>query len=255
MPSLRVLDPAAARALDAAAMDRFGIPGIVLMEHAALGVARLAEAERARLGRTRALVLCGPGGNGGDGWAVARLLANRGVPVTVLPVADPTPGSDAAVNEEIARRLAAAHAAPIEILDVESLSEADLRSWIHGGSRDTLVIDALYGVGLTRPITGATAVLIDVLSSADSPVVAIDVPSGFDAMTGHPSGPCIRAIVTATMVAPKPGMLVPGASEWTGRIEVVDIGTPPSLLAEFGRVAGSAPVGDDADSLPDHGPR
>ncbi len=255
MPSLRVLDPAAARALDATAMDRFGMPGIVLMEHAALGVARLAEAERTRLGRTRTLVVCGPGGNGGDGWAVARLLANTGVPVIVLSVAHATPGSDAAINEEIARRLAAAHAAPIEILDVESLSRDVLRVLIDDASRDAIIIDALYGVGLARPITGAAAEVIEALSRTDSPVVAIDVPSGFDAMTGHPSGPCIRAIVTATMVAPKPGMLVPGASEWTGRIEVVDIGTPPSLLAEFGRVAGSAPVGDDADSLPDHGPR
>ena len=173
----------------------------------------------------------------------------------MLPVADPTPGSDAAINEAIARRLAAAHAAAIDIVDVGSLSETDLRIWIDGASRDAIVIDALYGVGLTRPITGAAAVLIDVLASSDTPVVAIDVPSGLDATTGRPIGPCIRAILTATMVAPKSGMLVPGASEWTGRIEVVDIGTPPSLLAEFGRVAGSAPVGDDARSLPDHGLR
>ncbi len=255
MPSLRVLDPAAARALDAAAMDRFGMPGIVLMEHAALGVARLAEAERTRLGRTRTLVVCGPGGNGGDGWAVARLLANTGVPVIVLSVAHATPGSDAAINEEIARRLAAAHAASIEIVAVESLSEADLRASIDVVSRDAVVIDALYGVGLTRPITGAAAEIVETISNAGTPVVAIDIPSGLDARSGRPTGPCIRAIVTATMVAPKPGMLVPGASEWTGRIEVVDIGTPPSLLAEFGRVAGSAPVGDDAVSLPDHGPR
>jgi hydroxyethylthiazole kinase-like uncharacterized protein yjeF len=173
----------------------------------------------------------------------------------VLPVADPTPGSDAAINEAIARRLAAAHAAPIDIVDVAPLYDADLRFWFDGTSRDAIVIDALYGVGLTRPITGATAVLIDVLSSTGTPVVAIDVPSGLDATTGRPIGPCIRAILTATMVAPKSGMLVPGASEWTGRIEVVDIGTPAALLAEFGRVAGSAPVGDDAVSLPDHGPR
>ena len=255
MPSLRVLDPAAARALDAAAMDRFGMPGIVLMEHAALGVAQLAEAERCRLGRTRALVLCGPGGNGGDGWAVARLLANTGVPVTVLSVAHATPGSDAAINEEIASRLAAAHAAQIEIADVDSLSEDALRVLIEDASHEALVIDALYGVGLTRPITGAAAEVIEALSRSGTPVVAVDIPSGLDAMTGRPSGPCIRAIVTATMVAPKSGMLVPGASEWTGRIEVVDIGTPAALLAEFGRVAGSAPVGDDARSLPDHGLR
>jgi len=253
MSAPRTLDPAAARALDAAAMERLGIPGIILMEHAAIGVARIVESERSRLGLDRVLVVCGPGGNGGDGWAVARLLANRRVPVSVLPIASPTAGSDAAVNETIARRLTAEPESTLGILDLET--EAAASAAIAAAASDTLVVDAMFGVGLARPIAGPAARIIETLTSLDAPIVAIDMPSGLDAATGRPLGPCVRAIVTATMVAPKTGMLAAGASAWTGRIEVVDIGSPPSLLDEFGVVAGSAPVGDDAAPPSSHGPR
>jgi len=247
MSAPRTLDPAAARALDAAAMKRLGIPGIILMEHAAIGVARIVESERSRLGLDRVLVVCGPGGNGGDGWAVARLLANRRVPVSVLPIASPTAGSDAAVNETIARRLTAEPESTLGILDLETEAAVS--------AANALVVDAMFGVGLARPIAGPAARIIETLTSLDAPIVAIDMPSGLDAATGRPLGPCVRAIVTATMVAPKTGMLAAGASAWTGRIEVVDIGSPPSLLDEFGVVAGSAPVGDDAAPPSSHGPR
>ncbi len=250
MRSIRTLDPDAARALDAAAMDRFGIPGILLMEHAAIGLRAVVESERVRLDPARVLVICGPGGNGGDGWAVARLLAIDGVEVEVMSLASPPPGSDAAINEGIARRIAAVRGGTLSI-HAGIPDSSDLDDCV----RDALVVDAMYGVGLTRPISGPATSIIDVLTASESPVIAVDVPSGLDAATGNPNGPCIRAIATATMVAPKTGMLVPGASTWTGRIEVVDIGTPPSLLEEFGRMAGSAPVGDDAESSPDLAPR
>jgi NAD(P)H-hydrate epimerase len=220
------------------------------MEHAAIGVAEVVESERRRLGRERVVVVCGPGGNGGDGWAVARLLANRGIPVSVASLAPPTPGSDAAINETAARRLATEAGTRLTILDRGWTPDA-LTEHLRGG----LVVDAMYGVGLSRPIAGTASVIIDAIATSAAPVISIDIPSGLDAAIGRPIGPCVRAMVTATMVAPKTGMLTPGASDWTGRIEVVDIGTPPSLLVEFGRVAGSAPVGDDACSRSGHGAR
>ncbi len=236
----------AARALDAAATERFGIPGLLLMEHAAIGVAAVVEIECRRSGRDRVLVACGGGGNGGDGWAVARLLANRGVEVLVASIGPTRPGSDAAVNEEITRRLARIPGSPLEIRDA---LDADGIATLARDASDRVVVDALFGVGLARPIDGIARGIIDAITAAAATVVAVDLPSGLDANSGRPLGPCMRADVTATMVAPKTGLLAPDAASWSGRIEIVDIGTPPALLREFGRMAETAPVGDDA-SIP-----
>lgn len=235
-----MLTPDAARALDAAAIERFAMPGLLLMEHAAIGVAAITRETLERTGRSRVLVACGRGGNGGDGWAVARLLANRGVEVTAISIGPSRPGSDAAVNEEITRRLARLPGSTLEIRDL-----GDATATLPEIAADRVVVDALFGVGLARPIDGVAGRIIEAITSADAPVVSIDLPSGLDAQSGRPLGPCVRADVTATMVAPKTGLLAPGADRWTGRIEIVDIGTPPTLLHEFGRVAESAPVGDD----------
>lgn len=243
-----MLDPDAARALDAAAMERFAMPGLLLMEHAAIGVAAVAEHERRLRDLHGVLVVCGPGGNGGDGWAVARLLANRGTPIVVAPLGSAPPGSDAGINEAIGRRMIDAG---LEILDIDDdAAAADLGRI----ASDHLVVDGLFGIGLTRPLEGLAARVVDAISEAEVPIVAIDLPSGLDARTGRPFGLCVRAAVTATMVAPKTGMLAVGADAWTGRIEIVDIGTPPSLLREFGHVAGSAPVGDDGATRPADSP-
>ena len=151
-PCLSVAD---VRALDAAAITEYAIPGILLMEHAALGVVGVIETLCPSLAGLSVVIGCGQGNNGGDGWAVARLLHHRGVSVTVVPLGEPAPGSDAAINATIARRMG---------IPEQSIGE----SW----GTPALVVDALFGTGLSRPPTGDAALFIARCNAAECPVVA-----------------------------------------------------------------------------------
>lgn len=218
-----LLDRAAAAALDAAATTRCGIPGLLLMEHAAIGATAVIERELARTGIPHVVILCGPGNNGGDGWAIARLLQRRAVPVEVIELASPPGPGDAATN----RAIATAFGVPVR-------PASDLRDpTVASGLEDALVVDALFGTGLARPLTGPAAALVDGIRGLPALVVAIDVPSGLDADTGAVLGTCLPAEVTATMVALKPGLLAPGSEGLRGRLEIVDIGVPADLIDAF----------------------
>ena len=229
-----ILDPEGVQALDRHVIEVLGIPGIVLMEHAALGTAALVREIAARHDRNRVVVLCGTGNNGGDGWAVARLL-HEDHDVLVVSTGPSRPGSDAAVNAKVASHLG------IETIGADSGRLEPLLS-------NAVVVDALFGVGLDRAIEGPTADLVAMIDQSDAIVVAIDLPSGMDAMTGRPTGPCIRADATATMAALKPGFLAEGADSLTGPITIVDIGAPRSALDRFVDVARSPGSGDDVRS-------
>lgn len=181
-----------------------GVPGIVLMENAGWAVARAA---RARFAPGRTLVLCGPGNNGGDGYVVARRLAEIGWPVSVAALAPPKPGTDAA--------LAAARwhgpTAPF------SPDEA---------ARATLVIDAVFGAGLARDVDGIAA---DTLRAARR-VLAIDVPSGVDGATGLVRGYAPQAEATVTFFRRKPGHLLLPGRDLCGDCVLAEIGLPASVL-------------------------
>ncbi len=230
------LTPAAARALDRAAIERCGIPSILLMEHAAIGVGEVVRRLCAERRIRRVHVACGTGNNGGDGWAVARILHEH-LETRVISLGRPRT-EDATTNERAARRL------DIPVLEIDdSTGMRELLPLFRTG----IVVDALFGIGLDRPVRGPAAVLIEAIGRSGLPVVSIDLPSGLDATSGRPLGPCIRATRTATMVAPKVGMTAPGAADWTGPVDRIDIGAPTRLIAEFGSVAGSTPSGDNAD--------
>ncbi len=203
-------DRRTARAYDRMCTRKLGIPGIVLMENAARGCAEVAL--RSLTPRGAAAVLCGPGQNGGDGYAIARHLANAGVAVEVLFHGAPPPGSDAAINEGIVRAMAL----PVRALDATAPLD-----------RFALLVDALWGIGLDRPLAPADQMLIRRINDAARPVVSVDLPSGMDADSGEPLPICVRAAITVTMVAPKLGFARPGAAAHLGRLEIVSIGGPP----------------------------
>ena len=205
------------------------------MEHAAIGVAGIVRGLAAEHSTRRIVIACGRGGNGGDGWAVARLLHDSH-DVLVLSLGEPR-SDDARINAEAARRLG---------ITIHTIAEpADLDE-ITSELTGAILVDALFGVGLARPISGRAMALVRKITNSGSPVVAIDLPSGLDPTHGHPLGICIRATITATMVAPKTGMGHSESRLWTGRIQCVDIGSPRILLEEFGHMARSAESGDDA---------
>jgi len=210
----------AVRRVDADAMSHYGMHGIVLMENAARGAARLANGLLAPLERpARILVACGTGNNGGDGWAAARHMANRGHDVRIAALGPSREGSDAAVNA----RIATAMQLPVDTNAALDASGVDL------------VIDALLGTGLDRDVTGRARNWIEVINAQPMPVLAMDLPSGLDADTGRPLGAAIEADCTATFVGWKQGFLNKGATTWLGRVEVIDIGVPRLLKERYGQ--------------------
>lgn len=198
-----LLTPEEMAAVDRAAPD-FGVTGLALMESAGRAVAR---AVRRRFAPCRVIVLCGPGNNGGDGYAAARHLAQEGWPVTVAALAPPRAGSDAAEMDKLWR-------GPRVEFSPDSVRHAEL------------AIDAIFGAGLSRDLGDSVALVL----AAAKRIVAVDVPSGLDGRTGQPRGDVAHADVTVTFVRYKPGhLLLPGRT-LCGEIVLSDIGMPAAAL-------------------------
>lgn len=193
-----------------------GIPGIVLMEAAGAAVA---EAVFARQGPRPTLVLCGPGNNGGDGFVAARRLAEAGWPVRLclLGALDGLRG-DAALA-------AAGWEGPVEAMSTV-LSDGLL-------SDHAIIIDALFGAGLARPIDGVAAQVLDAAAESALDVIAVDMPSGVHGDTGLVLGTAAPARTTVTFFRRKPGHLLFPGNRLAGDVQVVQIGIPPSVLDDI----------------------
>jgi NAD(P)H-hydrate epimerase len=212
------LSRAQVRELDRRAIEEFGVPGAVLMENAGRGAAELLLS----LGvHGRVLVCCGKGNNGGDGFVIARHLANRGVLVHTLLFARPVELSgDALVNYRILERGGYS-------LQVIEFAPETLKREL---ARSEWVVDALFGTGLSGPAREPFPKIIEAINAAARSVLAVDIPSGLDCDTGRPQGATVRACHTATFVASKAGYANPDAAPWLGRVHVLDIGMPCVLI-------------------------
>lgn len=195
-------------------MDDFRIPGIVLMENAARGIA---DALRKRFSAPTGpiSIVCGPGNNGGDGFACARHLTNAGLSVTLHLAAAPDAyrdGSDAKRNLEIAIAMG------IPRKNANDLADA------------AVIVDAVFGTGLVREISEPYRGIIEAINAAPAPTVAVDLPSGLDADTGAIHGVAVCADLTVTMVAEKVGFALGEGPAHIGDVEVVDIGAPREAI-------------------------
>ncbi len=189
-----------------------GIPGEALMEAAGRAVA---DRIRARWDPRPTAILCGPGNNGGDGFVIARLLAEHGWPVTVALL-----GERAALKGDAALN-AGRWTGPIVPLSPAALA----------GAR--LAVDAIFGAGLVREVDGAARAVIEALAGAAIPCVAVDVPSGVDGNSGAILGAAAEAMMTVTFFRKKPGhVLMPGRA-LMGEIHCADIGIPGNVLDEI----------------------
>ena len=202
---------AAMREMDRFSIEELGIPGETLMLHAAEGAA--AEAEKLLPKGGRVLILCGSGNNGGDGIGVAALLLERGYEVQCVMVGDAsTLTTD---RRAMAQRLQTAGGELDPYQDVSILQSG----W-------DLIVDALFGTGLSRPIVGKYEELIRAVNNSDIPVLSCDIASGICADSGQELGCAVKADVTVTFHLPKTGQLLPPGTEYTGRLVVHDIGIP-----------------------------
>lgn len=220
---MKVANSEQMRRLDRCAIEMFGIPSIVLMENAALAVVD-AIAEKYS-DADRAAIFCGIGQNGGDGFAIARHLANRGVTPQIFIVGDEAKiAGDARTNLDICRRMQLA----VWRLESESqLDEALARTM-----NCDIIVDAVFGTGLTRAAEGVAAELFDALSLLRLPVISVDVPSGIDASTHRLIGKAIHADVTVTFALPKIAHIFEPAAEYCGEVIVAGISIPEVAVAE-----------------------
>ena len=206
----RVLSVSAVGKLDAAAIAD-GVPGISLMEAAGAAVAARAQV-LAPKGR-HVLVLCGPGNNGGDGFVAARILEGEGYSVSLVLL-----GERGALKGDAA--LAAAQwAGPVLAALPRDLADVGL------------VIDALFGAGLSRDLDGAALAMVEIVRAARLPVLSVDVPSGVDGESGAVRGAAFEAVETVTFVALKPAHLLEPGRSLCGQVHVAQIGAGEAAIA------------------------
>lgn len=213
------------RRVDARAVSELGIPGPTLMENAGGGAADALLAALPERGlRARGLrvaIVCGRGGNGGDGFVVARRLRRAGARPDVWLAAEPGElRGDAALKFRAMRRAGIV----ARVVDDAVATGGALR-------RADVVVDALLGTGTRGAPTPAMAALIEAMNASGRPVVALDIPSGLPADGSTPEGPVVRAWITPTLAAPKLGLVVGTGVEAAGRVIVVPIGIPEPEVA------------------------
>ncbi|MET0653833.1 MAG: NAD(P)H-hydrate dehydratase [Hyphomicrobiaceae bacterium] len=222
MPGHELLTAAEMGQADALAIAS-GVPSLELLENAGVAVAEAAD-RMAAGGNLSVSVICGPGNNGGDGFVAARLLREGGHRVRLGLL-----GPLASLKGDAAA-MAARWGDAVEPLSPDTLGGADL------------IIDALFGAGLTRPLEGTAADVVAAANAFGQPILAVDVPSGLDGSTGRADGPVIQATETVTFFRLKPGhLLLPGRA-LCGTVQLADIGIPDAVLERISpRTAANRP--------------
>jgi hydroxyethylthiazole kinase-like uncharacterized protein yjeF len=207
------------RAFDAWAINTLGIPGVVLMENAGRSCAELIEDKLKDIAGQKVCIFCGTGNNGGDGYVIARHLINHGIKVTVVVCGDRSKiKGDAKTNLDIVEQMG-------ESVELLNPSDRDIAGRVeHFCAGADIIVDSLFGTGLRGQLSDEYKRLIESINACESPVLAVDIPSGLDCDTGEPLGEAIKAAWTMTFVAVKKGFLSANAVQYTGEIFVASIG-------------------------------
>lgn len=222
MSILKIASEHTMRAVDNYCIEVLGIPGIVLMENAALKLVRNLELEK----YNSYAVVCGKGNNGGDGFAAARHLVVIGKKVEVFLVGlEEGMSQDCRTNYNILKNMG------IRINKIKNVEDvAEFRNSIENSE---VVVDAIFGTGLSKNVEGIYDLVISIINENSSNIIAVDVPSGFNGAAGKVMGNCIRANKTITFELYKKGFLSYGSHKYTGDIIVEDIGIPSSAIDRF----------------------
>ncbi len=202
--------------IDGYSIDEIGIPSLILMEKAALSLA-LEIKKRISKQENKILAVCGVGNNGGDGVAALRILKEWGYEGAVLLI-----GNEEKVSEQMKVQLSIARKLFIPIFHCEEMG--DLNQILK--NEYTVIIDGIFGIGLSKPVKGIQKEVIDILNKGDYKVFAVDIPSGIHASTGKVMETAIKADVTVTFGVNKLGLLLYPGCEYAGEVVVTDIGFP-----------------------------
>jgi len=223
---MKLANPDQMKRIDQLAINKYKIPGVILMETAAQ---RVAEKAREMLGESlinkKTVIIAGKGNNGGDAFAAARHLHQWGCPVTVVSL---VPKEQIKGDPEI-------YVAILEQLGVNVnylYSEDDLPIFEKLTGEADLVIDGIFGTGIYGDISGFTAKAITTLNNSTARVLSIDIPSGINGRTGQVCGLAVKADETVTFALPKPGLFQYPGAEYAGNVSVADIGIPPDAVNE-----------------------
>ncbi len=213
------------RELDRRAIEQAGIPGAVLMNRAGRATWSLIKQRFPQV--RRVLVLCGGGNNGGDGYVIARAAADAGVAVDLCPLCDPN---------NLSGDAATAAAQALAVLKPQAFKQSLIEPV-------DVIVDALLGTGLDRPVEGAMAGVIAACNASQKPIVAVDVPSGLSAKTGQVLGVAMAAVLTPTFIGLKQGLLTGDAPDYVGEIVFDDLDVPATVYE--GMDPAATRIGDD----------
>jgi ADP-dependent NAD(P)H-hydrate dehydratase / NAD(P)H-hydrate epimerase len=213
------------RDLDRTAIERFGIPGVVLMENAGRSVAAEMLQRIAGLQRKTITIVCGKGNNGGDGFVVARHLANAGCRVRVVVLEKPNRLSpDAAIHAKTAATMGRSGGITMR----HAVGPRGLAAEPH----PEVVVDAIFGTGFSGTPAGVAGAAIRWINTSGAYVVAVDIPSGVHGSTGNASGEAVRADLTVALAMAKTGNVVGAGYECGGTLVIGDIGLPSGVMAK-----------------------
>ncbi len=220
---MKILTSAQMKRVDRRAIEEVGIPGPLLMENAGREVVHALRRRVPGLAKIPVVIVAGKGNNGGDGFVVARHLANLGGRPHVLLLASRADvRGDAALNLAIALKLGL----PVTEVTSAAAWRKARTALFHAGA----VVDALFGTGLTEPLTGLYARVVDDVNRARGFTVAVDIPSGLSSDTPRLLGPCVEADLTVCLAAPKVAHIFPPAADRVGELFVAGISLPAFLF-------------------------
>lgn len=220
---MKVLTSQQMKEIDRKTIEEMGVIGPILMENAGLQIVKEIKARFPQIDKEKIVILAGKGNNGGDGLVVARHLFNQGYdPYLLLLSQKKELKGDAALNLGIAEKIG------VKITEIASLKEWENQK--ENLFQAALVVDAIFGTGLTKPAKGIYAAVIEDINRAKAFKVAVDIPSGLSSDTFQIVGPCVKADLTVTLAAPKIAHIFPPAEEYIGELVVADISIPPLLF-------------------------
>ncbi len=233
---MKIVSAAEMREIDRATSERFGVPSITLMENAGSAVARFVLSDYPQAERVG--ILCGKGNNGGDGFVVARKLVEAGRAVRVLLLCDPEElrGDAAVMFQNMLRKLQPLKIAPLIVREASLLDSLDAAEIFAAD----VIVDAILGTGFRPPVSPLYAAAIGKMNAASAPIVAVDIPSGADAMRSHAATNSrnggrdevreeARADAIVTFTAPRPAHVFAGLT--SGPTVIAPIGSPPEAIA------------------------